>query len=376
MARRHKPTHWDDEVLYLTGDAYFSSLLLAIATARHTIELETYIFERGVLADRVATALCQARERRVRVRLIVDGWGSPGFITDYWPKLKTAGVKVHFFRTRPWILRRFPGEPKSFFSRLIHRWKQVNRGNHRKFCLIDQRDLWVGSFNISDVHLAEVEGLRAWKDIGLRVSGTEVRYARRAFQRAYRGWTALNWPARSPRLMLLNDSFLHKRRARLEQIYRLRHAHHRIWLATPYFVPVGNLFRLLVRKAKQGVDVRLMVPDKSDVWFMKWLSLPLLKSLARQGVKVFIFSPRFAHQKVFIADHWICIGSTNLNHRSFLHDLEMDVVVTHEDNKNKIIAAYEKDQELSRAFDTSEWARLPLWKRILGSVFLLAKYWS
>jgi cardiolipin synthase len=376
MARKLRPSRWDEEELYMTGDAYFASLLAAISTAISSVELETYIFEKGVLADRIVRQLILARARGVRVRLIVDGWGSPGFVTDYWPQLKEAGVRVRFFRVNPWILRRFPGDPRGFWSRLLLRWRQINRGNHRKFCLIDHRELWVGSFNISDVHLAEVSGIRAWKDVGVRVSGSELRFARRAFQRAYRGWTALNWPARSPHLLLLNDSFLHKRRARLEQIQRMRRARQRIWLATPYFVPVGGLFRLLVRQAKRGLDVRLMVPDKSDVFFMKWLSLPLLKTLARKGVKVFIFAPRFAHQKVFIADDWICVGSTNLNHRSFLHDLEMDVVVTHPDNKEKIVSAYEKDQALSRAFDSSEWARLPLWKRVLGSVFLLGKYWS
>ena len=109
---------------------------------------------------------------------------------------------------------------------------------------------------------------------------------------------------------------------------------------------------------------------------MKWISLPLLRSLTRKGVKVYIYSAKFAHQKLCVADNWMCIGSTNLNHRSFLHDLEMDVVITQDRNKHTINESYVKDEELSRPFDSSAWAGLPWWKRMLSSVFILGKYWS
>jgi cardiolipin synthase len=174
----------------------------------------------------------------------------------------------------------------------------------------------------------------------------------------------------------LNDSFIHKRRARLQTLQRMRKATSRIWLATPYFVPVGSVYRRLVKKAKHNVDVRLMVPQKNDVWFMRWLSWPILHDLAKKGVKIFIYQPRFSHQKIFIIDDWICIGSTNLNHRSFLHDLEMDVVLTHTENKTKVVSSYEGDQLFSIIYDPEEWLRLPRWKRLLSSTVLLAKYWT
>jgi cardiolipin synthase len=308
--------------------------------------------------------------------MIVDGLGSPGFAHEYWPRLRAARVRVRFFRSFPWLLRRLPGDPGNPIQRALLRLRQMNRGNHRKFCLIDGQDLWVGSFNVSDVHLREVNGDQAWKDLGVRVSGGDLKYARRAFTRAYRGWAALNFPARSPKLLLLNDSFLHKRRTRLEQVARIREARERVWLATPYFVPVGHVYRLLARRARAGLDVRLIIPLKSDLWIMKWMSIPLLKGLARKGVGVFIYQPRFSHQKLFIADDWISVGSTNLNHRSFLHDLEMDVVITHADNKERILRGFLADQALSQPFDSTSWAHLPWWKRLLSSVFMLAKYWS
>lgn len=367
---------WEQETLFTTGDEYFAGLLSALERARFTVELESYIFEKGLLADRLISVLIACAARGVRVRLIVDGLGSPEFVNVYWPRLRAAGIEVRFFRVFPWILRRLPGDPEGFVQRMALRLRQMNRGNHRKFCLVDTEELWVGSFNVSDVHLREVFGDDAWKDAGVAVRGHDLIYARRAFQRAWRGWTALNWPARSPKLLLLNDSFLHKRRARLAHVTRIKKAEHRVWLATPYFVPIGHLYRLLARRARQGLDVRLIIPQKNDVWIMKWMSVPLLKGLCRKGVKVYVYEPRFSHQKLFVADDWISVGSTNLNHRSFLHDLEMDVVITHEDNRRRILEGYVQDQALSQPFDSTNWARLPFWKRWFSSIFMLAKYWS
>ena len=367
---------WDTEELFTSGDEYFAHLLRAIDGARHTLMFESYIFEKGVLGDRMIGHLENAAARGVKVRLTLDGWGSPNFVYDYYPRLKAAGIRVKFYRVSPWILKRMPGDPDHLLRRMLLRWKTVNRGNHRKFCLIDRQELWVGSFNVSDKHLREVLGEQAWKDVGVRVRGHDLKYARRAFDRAYRGWTALNLPSRNPKLLLLNDSFLHIRRTRIEHIRRLKNAEHRIWLATPYFVPIGRVFRILSKRARKGVDVRLIIPEKNDVWIMKWISLPLLRALSRKGVKIFIYQPRFSHQKVFIADDWICVGSTNLNHRSFLHDLEMDVVITRPENKATVLKNFEADQRLSQGFDSSGWAQLPWWKRALSSVFLGLKYWS
>lgn len=367
---------WDEETLFFSGDRYFSELLREIAAAQVSVEMESYIFLKGTLGDRFVAELSRAARRGVSVRLIVDGFGSPTFLWDYWPQLREAGVKIRFFRVIPLILRRLPGDPEGFFQRLLHRWRRLNRGNHRKFALIDKMVLFVGSFNISDVHLKELKGEQAWQDIGVRVKGRELRYAHRAFKRAYRGWKAFNLPARSPSLLLLNDSYLHMRRTRSQHIVHLKSAEKRIWLATPYFVPIGSVFRQLVRQARRGVDVRLIIPQKNDVFFMHWLGIPLLRELVREGVKVFIFQPRFSHQKVFIADDWMTVGSTNLNHRSFLHDLEMDVVLRDPENLRRLEEAYLADQKASEPFDRSEWVHLPIWQRIVASFFILLKYWA
>jgi cardiolipin synthase len=367
---------WDEETLFFSGDKYFAELLSSIQSATNSVELETYIFHSGKLADRLVAELITTARRGVRVRVMVDGVGSPQFVTDYWPRLKEGGVRIRFYRLIPWVLRRMPGDPQGFFKRMILRWRRMNRGNHRKFALIDRKVMYVGSFNVSDIHLQEVSGQKTWKDLGVRVAGKDLKYARRAFDRAFRGWTAFNLPARSPKLLLLNDSFLHKRRTRHQHLIHLRSARERIWLATPYFLPIGSVFRRLVRQARRGVDVRIMIPKENDVFFMNWISLPLIHKLAKKGVKVFVYQPRFAHQKLFIADDWMCLGSTNLNHRSFLHDLEMDVVISHPDNKTRLENNYLTDLKASEPLSRSDLSQLSLWQRVLASLFIVLKYWA
>ena len=367
---------WKKEVLFTSGDRYFADLIQALEQAQFSIEMESYIFEAGILAERVVETLSRARARGIRVRLIVDGWGSPGFVGALWPRLKEAGVRVHFFRVVPWHWRRFPGDPAGMFRRISRRLRQMNRGNHRKFCLIDQSELWVGSFNVSDVHLKEVYGDQAWKDAGVCVRGADLKFARRAFQRAYQGWSTPKWPGRGPKLLLLNDSYLHNRRARRVQLKKMSGARQRIWCTTPYFVPIGSLYRGLARSADAGVDVRIIIPRKNDVWFMKWVSLPLLVGLAKRGVRVYIYEPCFSHQKILICDEWVSLGSSNLNHRSFLHDLEMDVVLTHDENREGVLRSFEQDLSDSRPFDPIVWDAMPAWKRSLGWAFRILRYWA
>lgn len=351
---------WDSEKLYLTGDEYFADMLAGVSSSQKCIEVETYIYEPGVLADRMADALVEAANRGVRVRMIVDVWGSPDFHHKYGKRLSDAGIGIKLFRQGP------------FWKGL----RRINRGLHRKFTLIDDKTLWVGSFNVADVHLEEVYQHQAWKDVGARVEGPDVVYAKRSFDRTYSRWKKWRWPRRRSPIILINDSYLNQRHVRRYPIKLMRRAKCRIWISTPYFVPVGLILRTLVKRARSGIDVRIILPEQNDIWFMRWLSLPLLERLNKNGVKVFMYQPRFSHQKVLVVDDWMIIGSTNMNHRSFLHDLEMDILITHEENKKLLFNSLLIDQDRSLIFDTPTLFRLSWWQGWLSRVFSWLRYWS
>lgn len=367
---------WSKEHVYFSQDDYFRDLIASINGARLSVEMETYIFERGVLADRVCEALCLAASRRVRVRLLIDGVGSPNFVIDYEDRLRSFGVDVRFYRTWPWILRRLPGEPRSLLGQMSYRLARLNKGNHRKMCLIDHKTLWVGSANVSDVHLQEIFGDRAWRDLGVCVEGEGVGLAKLAFEQAFKRGRSLRLRLRLPKLLAFNQSYYHRRLRRMDQLRRLERAKKRIWIETPYFVPLRRVMRRLRRKAKEGVDVRIMVPRQSDVWLIPWISYPYLRRLAAHGVKVFEYQPRFLHQKLYLIDDWVCLGSTNLNHRSFLHDLEIDVVITHAENIKALEDCFLDDQSHSIGFQALQWRTLPLWKRVFYAFTSYFAYWS
>ncbi len=366
---------WDEEVLFLDSDAYFVDLLEGIAKAQDSIRFETYIYEPGVLAERVVTALIAASHRGVHVRVLVDGLGSPSFWSTYAHQLKAAQVQVRLFRMWPWQTRWLDRPWFVILYESFRRWFVINRGNHRKTCLIDEQVAWIGSMNISDIHLKEVSGNDAWVDCGVRVRGRELKRLRQAFQHAFKQNFLPSFFQSKKSLLLLNSSLILRKSTKQHQYQKIRRANKRIWIRTPYFVPVPKIYRALIRMARSGVDVRVIVPEQNDVPLVRHLSYAFFSTMLRAGVRIFEFGPRFSHQKVFVIDDWYCVGSTNLNYRSFKHDLEIDVVVTREENREKLLGRFANDQSNAKELTLKSIQNLPLWHKIFSRTLLIFRYW-
>src|SRR5579863_6307469 len=171
---------WDGEKLYFKGDDYFEDVLRAIHRSKRQVDFEVYIFEKGILADRVTRALIQAAGRGVKVRLLVDGIGSPNCTSDYGQKLKKGGVRLRVYRLLPPVFNLFHRFLGSMLKGMaIHRlrslWFRMNRRNHRKLVMVDRDLVWMGGFNVSDEHLESVAGQKAWRDTGLGLSDARDR---------------------------------------------------------------------------------------------------------------------------------------------------------------------------------------------------------
>ena len=182
-------------------------------------------------------------------------------------------------------------------------------------------------------------------------------------------------PYQKGKWIRLNDTLLKRRRNYNLILRQLRGATRRIWLASPYFVPRLSLVRALCGAARRGVDVRIMVPKNADVFFMPWLASTYFLGLLNAGVKIYEYLPRFAHAKVQVIDDWATLGSTNLNHRSLHHDMEVDVIVTLPENRRRL------EDELVRAFDQSKIVtpgslrETPWFQAIASRLFLLFRRW-
>jgi cardiolipin synthase len=124
---------------------------------------------------------------------------------------------------------------------------------------------------------------------------------------------------------------------------RLKIAHDRIWITNAYLAPSAPILRRLKKAAKRGVDVRILLPRKSDVFFMPWVAGSYYKELIASGVRIYEYLPRFLHAKSVIIDDWVVVGSSNMNRRSMLKDFEVDIVLNKTESIHACLEKFEKD---------------------------------
>ena len=144
---------------------------------------------------------------------------------------------------------------------------------------------------------------------------------------------------------------------------------------TPYFIPKRRLIRALGKAAKRGIDVRILISQKTDIHVFKWLQYFYFAYLLKNGVKVYQFTESVLHAKNYIIDDFMTIGSTNLNHRSFIHDLEVDLEVQDEHNKKMIEDNFLKSSMYQKSITLEGLRQRPMWDRFLSRLLFIFKYW-
>lgn len=370
---------WDSEELFTDGDVFFAAVIERIRTAQRSVKLESYIFNDDELGRLVINELCDAAGRGVSVRVIVDGIGSPLWERRFGPELRRAGVDYRIFHRIPFLQDRTRPRGRSEPSLLV-RLRRLNRRNHRKLIIVDDAIAWAGSMNISAVHSRKLSGDSVWRDTGIMVSGSDVSVLSAGFDHAFapigrrlkRKRALLRY---SSELARLNSTRTLRRRNYRDLLLRLSRARERIWITTPYFVPTGEVLDVLEEAASRGVDVRLLVPSKSDVFFMPWVAAAFVYGLLRGGAQVFEYLPSVLHSKTILIDDWGTVGSSNLNHRSIFHDLEVDIVISRAESIAKLSELYLEDLQQSRQVTLSVWSARSWITRIMGRLLLLFRDW-
>ena len=332
--------------LLIDGCATYDALLEDVRAARFHIHLEYYIYHPDNAGTALRDALVERARAGVKVRLLIDAVGghrSRRFFTD----LIEAGGEVAWFHP-----------PR--FGRVWQRpW--VNLRSHRKIVVIDGRIGYTGSVNISDDH-DERHSEDAFRDLHLRVEGEAVLRLQRVF--------AEDWiysageddcleeiaaqtprpdtPGETPALVLASGPD-----SSWEAIHRLyvgaiHGARQRVWLATPYFVPGEAAIMALTSAALAGLDVRLLVPKRSDSVLTTLAARSYFDTLVEAGVKVHEYGPRMLHTKaLLIDDHMVLVGSANFDHRSFRLNFEVSMLLDGEE------LAAELEQHLEGEFENA-----------------------
>ena len=331
--------------------------------------LEYYIFHLDRLGRELLEALCTCQRRGVKVFLRVDGLGSRDDLQAIADFCGEAQIELEVFHPLPFEApgAYFPvGFAKS--DTFLGRWKRINRRTHRKIAIIDERIAFTGGMNVKEYQAERFAGNQAWHDLSLRLEGPAVAELLHAF------WFR---PAKKNTFQhcLLNYS-MKLRKGRNEWISRCIHqSSTRLWIVTPYFAPTPKMLYQMRLAARRGVDIRLVLSKKSDIQFSRLAAMGLYKKLIKWGIKVCEYEPSVLHRKLWLIDDLVLVGSTNLNHRSFIHDLELDVILRHEREVSKAGELFEGDQAASTLVTLEYLNDRPLFQRTLSWFAGWFTYW-
>lgn len=368
------------EKVFHTGESYFSSLLRDIQQAKQSIDIEVYIFTKDQLGRSILRALlAAAKNRKLKVRLLVDGVGSPFWGGKLVRKLEKSGIKTKVFHPLPWDIGQWQRSTTKlpFLLHILYMFSKINSRNHRKSVIIDGKIAYIGSINIDKRHLSSRSGGQNWRDTAIRLKGYDLHTMREAFNSA---WDQRHqWGASLEHLCQQKIRLNYRPKARFfyykNLLKALAKAKNRVWITNAYFIPNHLFLRKIKKLAKQGVDVRLMVPEKSDVPGMQWAANSLYKKLIHAGVKIYEYRPSMLHAKTIIIDDNVIVGSSNLNHRSLLHDLEVDVALESTEAKQTVVTQFIRDIADSQAITLENIPTMSWRKRFVGGFFVVFKYW-
>lgn len=375
--------YWHKEDVFLDGDQYFDFLIRDIDAAQKLITIEIYIFNDDLLGQRITRHLIAAHKRGVKVQIIVDGVGSYGFFDRLYGEFAAQGIIVKMFHPLPLLHPHygnlsFKQKVEAFFTRL---WR-MNQRNHRKIITLDSSTMYVSSYNFSIEHTRDYHETK-WKDMGVRVEGEYVKVAVLNFKKIwnlkdyftlYRQVRPLLKKIKHSPLRMSSTLFM-KRYLYRDLLQKINRSERRIWLVTPYFIPKGRLIRALGRAAARGVDVRILISKKTDVRLFRSLQFFYYPYLLQKKVKVFQYTETVLHAKNFIIDDFITIGSSNLNHRSLLHDLEVDLSIQKQINKEIITKDFIQSAQSELEITLEHLKQRTLFDTFLSRLFFVFKYW-
>ena len=363
-----------EEQIYTDATDYFEGLIDAINQAKHSVDLEVYIFDNDTLSSRVAQALETAARRGVKVRLLTDGVGACSDFSFIADKLIEAGVQVRIYHPLPWHLEqwRLSLTESKGLEKFITLLGLINKRDHRKLLIIDQRIVWLGSFNISQKHLPHQQQGENWRDTAIEINGMDLEAVQIAFDTCWykrkKRQAVLHLP-RTPFMFNFTRSLRTRQRKRL--LKRIEQASDKIWITNAYFVPDKRLLKALIFASYRKVDVRILLPGNSDIFFIPWASSYFYGKLLKAGARIYEYQDRMLHAKTIIIDDWASIGSSNLNSRSLHHDLELDYSLQLTSSKETLSKNFQEDLRHAKELDAISFEQKRLWQRVMGGLLVL-----
>lgn len=362
-----RPTSANNAVKALiNGEDKFPDLLESIKSARHHIHLEYYIYENDETGSEIAEALIEKAKEGVEVRFIYDDFGSRHIRRAFIARMKKAGVQA------------FP------FARvnLIFFANRLNYRNHRKIVVVDGVVGYVGGINISDMYYNKKSLF--WRDTHLKIEGMAVLALQHIFladwnfcARASLRFSPPYFPVHrrtetfGNQLTQVVDSGPDSRHPNIlySYIQAILLSQKEILITTPYFIPQKSFMDAVKIARLSGVDVKLLVPHKSDSPFVNAACKSYYQELLDVGVEIYRYKKGFVHAKTMVCDGYISVvGTCNLDNRSFDLNFEVNAIVYDHKLAREMRSQFHRDLEVSQKIDPVQWKNRPFLTRTFEKI--------
>jgi len=350
------------------GDQTFPAMFAAIHGAKHYLYLEYYIFEDvSCNGEQLADVLLAKAQEGVQIQIIYDGIGSISTPADFFAKLQAAGIQVVQFNPPN------PLHSGGHFS--------LNGRDHRKMLIADGSRVIVGGVNLSSTYQSApgtsiiANPQDVWHDTDLEILGPVVVQLEKLFQEHWReqggpATAATEAPAATTdgsEVVRIIGSAPRRLKSRyyVTVLSAIRNAEKNIWMTQAYFAPTHREKEDLIRAARRGVDVRLLLPSHSDSSPALHVQHSHYEALLRSGVKIYERNDGVLHSKTMVVDGvWSITGSSNFDYRSVLFNDEVDAVVIGKNTGEQLSGLFESDLQHAQTIDLESWRRRSIFTKV------------
>ncbi len=341
------------------GRDVFAAMIRSMEAATSSIHVQFYIICDDRIGNILKDTLIRKAREGVEVRLVFDDVGSWNLGRRYIRPLVEAGVEVYKFMPVlfPWIT------------------SKINYRNHRKIVVVDGREGFMGGYNVADRYITG-DKFGYWRDTHIRINGEAVHYLQQSF--------ASDWffvcgkeltdkkyfPEVKPsgnEFVQIATSGADSPWASIMQAYfsAVTNARKHIYISTPYFLPNEALRTALEVSALGGIDVRLMIPSRSDSTIVYWATRSFIAEMLDANVKVYMYNKGFSHSKIMMVDSDMSsVGSANMDIRSFEDNFEVSAFIYDPRITKELETRYFEDLAHSTLLTKEEWARRSLLHRM------------
>ena len=348
------------------GEESYPSMLADINGASKRVYCSSYIFQNDETGKAFLDAFCSARDRGVDVRILLDGLGSIAYPPSILRKLRKAKLPFHSFN------------PISLIPPSLH----INLRNHRKMLIVDGRSAFTGGQNISDRHLVDRENNpKRARDLHFRLTGKIVDELERSFLKDWNHATGVvrsddfepsnnNRPESDIWTRLIPDG----PNDDLDKLTKLlvgvmSTARKRIWIMTPYFLPSLDLVGALIAAELRGVDVKILLPEKTNIHLAHWAALHNLSYILDRDLCVYLQPAPFIHTKAILIDEdYALVGSANLDPRSLRLNFELVVEVFNTSFASQLSRYFDACLASASLLNEKRLKALPRWMKVRNAL--------